>query len=617
MPPRLPLRPVTGPRAIVLTPRSPVCLFCSLSTSQRPSLRRTQHPQTTRAESTIAAGINKSTSSPRIELEETLQQLKKHATNYVNLSRVQLALQGLRQDPGEEAIRIAILGLSSNGGSTSNTAKEVVRTLLADPLVEQQQWERELAGHDIREPLVIRIRQPTAQEPGALTITKTNLLHEVDVSSPILNNYNLELLVMGDYPLSSSKATRSSKGLEGACLVPTVDIPSNTGRFTPVTTPVHKTLVVGDGITGAASLVALPPLTSKESVLPVVNLPNYNAPDTTSDAPRFVDVDTASQAIELFRANLGNAMEYERLWFQSNVPVILDWLKSGVHTEDGSTKPAVRQLIRSILKNATTAIQADEARGKFSASNTPGIISPSHSALHDALGKWAQQGHSELQEQLDIAFSGRRWIKLGWWKLFWRVDDVSMLTSDIINQSFLSNAERELIYLTGRIDESKIASSDGPLAYPQPVPVSEPKPKWPIHIEHTREYIQRDTIPALQALAQKLLLQATSTSALTTSLAALLYVSSFASTLYEAGAVAALGIVWSLRRMQKKWETARGFWEGEVREEGRKALRSVELSVSEVLHGTSGTTPDKTKAEELKKAKELVTRAEDTLSRLK
>ena len=46
--------------------------------------------------------------------------------------------------------------------------------------------------------------------------------------------------------------------------------------------------------------------------------------------------------------------------------------------------------------------------------------------------------------------------------------------------------------------------------------------------------------------------------------------------LYEAGAVAAFGLVWSLRRMQKKWETARKFWEGEVREEGRKAVRAVE-----------------------------------------
>ena len=43
--------------------------------------------------------------------------------------------------------------------------------------------------------------------------------------------------------------------------------------------------------------------------------------------------------------------------------------------------------------------------------------------------------------------------------------------------------------------------------------------------------------------------------------------------LYEAGAFAALGIIWSLRRMQKKWEAARSFWENEVREEGKKAVR--------------------------------------------
>jgi hypothetical protein len=35
--------------------------------------------------------------------------------------------------------------------------------------------------------------------------------------------------------------------------------------------------------------------------------------------------------------------------------------------------------------------------------------------------------------------------------------------------------------------------------------------------------------------------------------------------------------------MQGKWETARKFWEGEVREEGRKAVRGVEGVVGVVL----------------------------------
>jgi len=46
--------------------------------------------------------------------------------------------------------------------------------------------------------------------------------------------------------------------------------------------------------------------------------------------------------------------------------------------------------------------------------------------------------------------------------------------------------------------------------------------------------------------------------------------------LAEAGAVAALGLVWTLRRLQKKWEAEREGWEAEVREHGRVVLSEVE-----------------------------------------
>ena len=89
-----------------------------------------------------------------------------------------------------------------------------------------------------------------------------------------------------------------------------------------------------------------------------------------------------------------------------------------------------------------------------------------------------------------------------------------------------------------------------------------------------------------------------------------MYISSVSTTLYEAGAVAALGIVWSLRRMQGKWETARKFWEGEVREEGRKAVRAVEGVVGDAL--TASNQPLEGNAE-LEKAKEAVERAKAAL----
>lgn len=81
--------------------------------------------------------------------------------------------------------------------------------------------------------------------------------------------------------------------------------------------------------------------------------------------------------------------------------------------------------------------------------------------------------------------------------------------------------------------------------------------------------------------------------------------------------MAALGIVYSLGRMQKKWETARDFWEGEVREEGRKAIRAAEESAAGVLDGTQQDKKLAQRLKELEDASEVVAKAEDALARLK
>ncbi|CRK35258.1 hypothetical protein BN1708_016435, partial [Verticillium longisporum] len=94
--------------------------------------------------------------------------------------------------------------------------------------------------------------------------------------------------------------------------------------------------------------------------------------------------------------------------------------------------------------------------------------------------------------------------------------------------------------------------------------------------------------------------------------------SSSVTTLYEAGAVAALGIVWSLRRLQTKWETAREFWEGDIREEGRKAVRGAEASIADVLKGqTCGAAQAHEDGRERELARQLTEKAADALSKMK
>ncbi|KAK1998824.1 hypothetical protein LX36DRAFT_17772 [Colletotrichum falcatum] len=656
MPPRLPLRPMAGraasSSALSLakqrtkpSSRAAVCLFCSLSTPRAPSRTTSSRAHAAvnrktwrqrRLQSTDAAP----SSNPRAELIDTLLELQKHAVNHVNLSRLQLALQNLRQDPGQEAVRVAVLALA-NAAEPGRAAKDLLRLILADPLGDEADWEGELARHDTAHPLVVRIShehagQSRGESAPTVTISKANLLHELDVSSPALNGHDIELLLMEVNPFAAAPGEAAqAQDLEESVLVPTVDIPSNTGRYTPITTPVHKALVVSEGVMGAASVASLPLVEYRDTVLAAVDLPGYPVEKDAHVTFQPIDVSVGTEALDLIRQNIGNAMEYERSWYKSNVPAVVQWLKSGVQSDEGqATKPAVRLLIASLLRNTLAEIEAEETRllsGRLS-TEAP---SSGLAVMNERLAQWSQFAHEELQQQLDLAFAGTRWRKLGWWKLFWRVDDVGALTNDILGQRFLPSAERELIYLAGRIAESRAAAAapaapTEPPTYAQPTSelqrsLPEPstaakavtqRPKWPTHISFTRRYLHEETVPALQALAQKLVLQASSTSALTGALAGLLYVSQYASSVYEAGAVAALGVMWSLRRMQTKWETARAYWEGEVREEGRKAVRGVEQSVAGALDGSrEGAAIEG--AEELRKARKLVEKAEDALKRLK
>ncbi|KAF5023269.1 hypothetical protein F66182_4681 [Fusarium sp. NRRL 66182] len=610
-----------------------ICPFCSVSSAARSRPRTRRDAPAKRFSSTSTDPKN-----PRAELEQHLLDIQKIAPALINLSRLQLALQGLRQTPGQEAVRVAILALSDAG----ETAKSILRVLMTDPLQDEQEWERQLKDHDPRKPLIVRIRS-TAEQQSTLTMTTTSLLSEINVSSAEWNMLNLELLFMETHlPEFARDEQTQAIEVEEAVLVPKVGIPSAEDRVTPVTTPVHKALLVGDGFKGALNVAAVP-APEGEAVLKVIDSRGVDL--KTLEAPfETVDISVAEKSVSLFRESSRNAIEYERLWYNSNFPALTTWLKSGISSSDEITKPAVRGLIASLLNNVLARCQQEtrrEIRQVYKA--TPAGQEPVFSPiLIQALGSWSQNAHAELQGELDLAFTGRRWRKLGWWQLFWRVDDVAMLTSEMLNQRFLPTAEQELVYLAGQI----AAAAKTDQQYPQPLSVNdnygakpelkrlgsgelEPLvpvntrpalPKWPGHIAFTRRYLQNETVPALQALAQRLVMQSLGTSGLTTSLAALLYISSFSSTIYEAGAVAALGAMWSFSRLQKKWDAARTFWEGEVREEGRKAVRGVEESVADVLGGEKQQEKPVVIDEEagkLNQVRELVAKAQEALERMR
>ncbi|KAL7823835.1 hypothetical protein V8C26DRAFT_5140 [Trichoderma gracile] len=623
------LRLLTGSKPPAL---SSICPFCSLSPASQARTRSRPSLKARRWQSTSTTAV-RAPSTARNELEQALLELEKKIPGLVNLSRLQLALQGLRQPPGQEAIRVAVLGVS-NGSSGREAARKVLKALIVDPLVDEQDWERKLDEHDTSKPLIVLIGP--SQERVTRLVTSKNLPDVLEVSSAELNALNLELLLTGvDVPVNGS-GVATVQALEDAVLAPAIEVASADEHGAPLPAPVHQALLVADGLTGAVKIAGLPILDSGDAITAAVDLKGFSKEQLGSNFT-LIDTSLAEEAVKLFRQGPENAMEYEHRWSTSNVGMLVAWLKAGLRAaDDETTKPAVRKLIASILQGAHSAIEAESTSHELVRELSATMSSPELRAMNEMLSEWAQSAHAELQEQLDLAFSGRRWKKLGWWKLFWRVDDVAMLTNEILSQRFLPTSEQELVYLAGRIAQlqgqvsqysqpvsSRETGSERPtvgLTENEPVIPTSPRsrlPKWPGHIAFTRRYIQNETVPALQSLAQQLVVQSLATSSVTSCLAGLLYISSFSSTIFEAGAVAALGIVYSLGRMQKKWETARDFWEGEVREEGRKAIRAAEESAAGVLDGSQLDKDLAQRLKELEDASELVAKAEDALARLK
>ncbi|KAK3064764.1 hypothetical protein LTS18_004212 [Coniosporium uncinatum] len=87
--------------------------------------------------------------------------------------------------------------------------------------------------------------------------------------------------------------------------------------------------------------------------------------------------------------------------------------------------------------------------------------------------------------------------------------------------------------------------------------------------------------------------------------------------LFEAGAVASLGLVWSLRRLQRRWEGEREKWEAGVREEGRRVLKAAEDRMRGIVE--SGARPRKLRDEGLEervRVREAVERCREIMARV-
>lgn len=425
-----------------------------------------------------------------------------------------------------------------------------------------------------------------------------------------------------------------------------------------ITYPVHKVIVHGQDVPGLLAISQiLGRATSREIAMmhgvigwswktkPGLKQ-QYTHEDLKPSLPiDLIDTGQALTAIEELRLN--NPTLYEKHWLDSKIAEVLTWLLDGTTNRGQTLKPAISRLIANVIASAELSINSDEAAqmDKISATRVPDIVRQS---LTSALDLWAEEAHLELREKLNLAFNGILWRRLAWWKLVWRVDDVEATTSDVLQRFWLVDAEKEMIFITGRLGQAGLldmnmkgvaSGSFNQSKKSQALPRLGDKPQhartrdlisskqrsieegdvslysdshWPRHIALARSALITLSIPPLQALAERLLLQTISTTFLTSALSVLMYLSISTTSLYEAAVIGIAGFVWSIRRLQRYWEAARLTWVDLVREEGRKVLGSVEGMWRKAVRD-GGASRDDTTKENREKAREVVGRARTVL----
>ncbi|KAL4787809.1 hypothetical protein BJX76DRAFT_266721 [Aspergillus varians] len=527
---------------------------------------------------------------PRLrELYELLTQIQRVAPEQVNLSRLQLALRGLESD--EPLIRIAVLGL--NGVPA---ARKLVRLLLADPLKGREDWEDMLDSvsevGDLERGLLIRYGEVSES-------ISNHLVPTISVPSQILKKGNLEILVTS---LGAGTDMSGSQLTADTFLVPTVTIQtSHTGRHNMVRYPVHRSIVCAEGVDGLlaySGLMAQSDLKKEAgSIYAAVEL-GVTDP-INDDRVAFVDTNKADEALSKFRESVQNAALYERGWNGSGVQPVVDWLSSA-RGKEGALDLPLRSLITSLVDAAEQGVTAQEIK-RVQEEEEASVSEDVRANLDQTVSAWAETAHTELHGALEEGFATKSWRGLAWWKLFWRVDDVGMITSEILEKKYLCRAEKDVIWTAGQLEQAGLqdpTAKEDTVSVPQDQvadkdsesvamtvvePPKEEKLPWPTQITKSRAQLLNTTVPSLQAVAQRLVLFSLSTTSLTSALSVLTYISLPTASVYETCTIGAVGLMYSLRRQQQKWEAARTFWEEEVRDNGRTALRETEEQLRQTV----------------------------------
>ena len=471
------------------------------------------------------------------------------------------------------------------------------------------------------------------------------------IPSTLLLQNKLEILIH-----QSGISAQEGELENNTLLVPTLDTPSLAiGRASTISYPVHKTILLGDGLGGlsqVAGLLTLVQTTSlQESVKLIVNV-NWAADIPAEEDLLFVNMTRGEKAIKELRQSVQHSQDYEHDWLNSRISTIEPFL-IGSSEAVSSIKPALRNLVSVLLTNVETAINTEESDVEQREWQQTIARKDVRQSIENAITSWAELAHTELRDELEKVFASRSWRKLAWWKLLWRVDDVDIVASEVLRRTYLINAEKNLIFLSGRMQEAglfgpipaqkekdsqplvyadaedipglsvqdvhpaplrPLDSLDGPKLDAQQSIEPDPTYRFPQSVIVSRLGLLQTTVPPLTALAQRYLLSSLSTTGLSAALSAFAYLSSSTTTLYEVGVILALGLTWSASRLQKQWELARTDWVQGVELEGKRVLDAVERTARHAVNTFGQTKANNAAIEDRSKAKEALEKAKEALA---
>lgn len=589
------------------------------------------------------------------ELHQRLNALQDSASGFVDLSRLQLALRSL--ESADPVVRVAFLGLGEKGAAA---AKKLARVLVADALESEEEWEKKILGDagDGRS-LLLRYGEPEDAVPADSPMVRTLL-----VPSPMLKRHGLEILVTGLNGAGLSGYEGANTGeLESSVLVPSLSMPmSNGGRVGFVRYPVHKALIIGEGVEGAVECGSMlkaglnPDLIASAINLPMTMPAASEAVTQEDKLGKILNIDLAGHALGLFRESRANGALFSEEWESSRVSAITEWLAAANVKSQSGLKQAVEAQINSALQSTSHAVDQIQLE-RTSEVKKVNITDAKRSALQETITTWSAEAHRDLQLNITTALESKSWHRTAWFRLLWRIDDVTFSAADILQRSWLYEAEQNLAFLSGRIVESGIATAEelkltgveqrlleGGLKnemetyeavkdhkesvaelMQMPAMLSRLQeqsgvnalfdPPWPQMITLSRATMLHTLVPSLHRKAQTLLVSTLTTISGTTALGAWLLVASAGTASAEAGAVAALGLVWSLRRMQKKWGAKREEFELSIRENGRRVLAEVEGQLRNIVSQGGRVAVRPEDVQTWQRAREGLDRAREALSK--